>query len=70
MYTCILQVGVYAGYTSCWCSEVYVNIPLSPIDLRLYPHKPPPQQVVYLACQTPSHALYMIYMTHYQYIMS
>ena len=29
-------VGVYARYTTCWCSQVYVDIPLSPTGLRVY----------------------------------
>ena len=47
-------VGVYAGHTTCWYSEVYADIPL-----RLYP----PQQVLYLSYQLPIHALYSSYGT-------
>ena len=30
------------------CSDIYIYIPLGTAGLRLYPNKPPPQQVLYL----------------------
>ena len=48
-------VGVYPRYTTRWCSEVYVDVPLRPTGLGLYPHKPPPQYVIYLAYTPPNH---------------
>ena len=47
---------MYAGYTTCWYSKVYVDIPLSPTGLGLYPHELYPQQLVYLAY---NHGLYI-----------
>ena len=40
--------------------EVYGDIPLSPAALGIYPHKPPPQQVVYHSYTPPGHDLYNI----------
>ena len=39
---------------------VYVDIPLGRTGLGLYPHEPPPQQVVYLAYTPPNHGLYVL----------
>ena len=37
-----MYMYVYARFPTCWCSEVYVDMPLSPTGFRLYPHKPLP----------------------------
>ena len=41
------QIGVYQCYTTCWCSEVFGNIPLRLLALAVYAQKPPSQQVVW-----------------------
>ena len=51
-----ILVGVYAGYTTGWCSEAYVDIPLSPMGHELYTHKLSPHHLAYQTC---SYALYI-----------
>lgn len=56
-------MDVYARYTTCWRSEVYVEYIPQPYEL---PHKPPPHQVVYTP---PKHDLYILYDNYYIIIM-
>ena len=49
-------VGVYFGHTTGWCSEAYVDIPLSSMGHKLYTHKPPLQYLAYQPC---NHTLYI-----------
>ena len=46
-----------------------LDIPLGPTGLGLCPCKPPPHQIVYLACILPNHDLYITYLlVYYNYI--